>query len=94
MVAKRKNKKRNSWVYGARMNFPKWAEEDGKKLADLILEALHKKEILTFDDIFNIYDNCGFSVMRKTEGVAWRIINPQVERIIDEDEIIVFRLKD
>jgi hypothetical protein len=76
------------------MDFPKWAEEDGKKLADLIIEALSKQNTLRVDEIMDIYDNSGIAVLRKTEGVTWRILNPHIERVRDENNRMVIKLKE
>lgn len=77
------------------MDFPKWAEEDGEKLANIIYEKLVEKGELHMNDIFNIYDTCGFHVLRKTEGVTWRILNSKsdVERIKDEKGFLTFALR-
>lgn len=75
------------------MDFPRWAEVDGEKLANIILEALKEKETMNIYDIFIIYDTCGFPVMRKTEGVAWRILNPLVEQFEDENGLESYKLK-
>lgn len=77
------------------MEFPRWAVEDGGKLANLIYEKLVEKGELNMNEIFNIYDTCGFDIFRKTEGVTWRILNskPDVERIKDEKGNLTFNLR-
>lgn len=76
------------------MDFPKWARDDGEKLANLIYEKLKEKEVLGDNEVYNVYDNCGFPIFRKTEGVAWGILNPKIERFKDENNKTFFRLKE
>lgn len=76
------------------MDFPKWAMEDGEVLANLIYDKLVEKGTLSIDEVFEIYDNCGFSILRKTEGATWKILNQKVERIKDENNRIAFKLKE
>lgn len=75
------------------MDFPKWAEEDGEKLANLIYDKLLEKGILKMYEVLDIYDNCGFPVLRKTEGACWKILNPKIERTKDENNRMAFKLK-
>lgn len=76
------------------MDFPKWALEDGEKLANLIFDRLLEEGILRVDEVFDIYDTCGFPILRKTEGACWRILNPKIERVKDEDNRMAFKLRE
>jgi hypothetical protein len=68
------------------MDIPNWVRKDGERLANSIYEKLVEKGELSNDEILHIYDACGFSsIFRKTEGVAWGILNAKtdVERVRD-----------
>jgi hypothetical protein len=62
--------------------------EDGEKLAEIIYVKLLESDngILNFKDIIQIYDDLNFPLFRKSEAVAWGLLDskPDVERFKDD----------
>ena len=71
-----------------------WSEEDGRKLANLIYEKLLEKGTLKMYEVFDIYDSSGLDIFRMTESACWKILNPKIERIKDENNRMAFKLKE
>jgi hypothetical protein len=72
-----------------------WWQEDGLKLAMLIYNKLVAVGQLNFNEILDIFDNCGFPVFRQTEGAVWRILSSMdnIESFKDERGGICLKLK-